>query len=113
MNQKYEKPVVEISNCAAEGVYAASGKKKHPLCDSEYINDGYKAGTFKDGVSYLEYYGCFGCPQSRDNSYCSLEENADYDQADQSNTYETKNNAPRWERENEDPNATAVINWYT
>ena len=43
MNQ-YEKPMVEIICNKAEGVYAASGMKKHPLCDSDYINNGYKVG---------------------------------------------------------------------
>lgn len=111
--KQYEKPMVEIICNKAEGVYAASGMKKHPLCDSDYINNGYKVGTFKEGDSYLEYYGCFGCPQSRDNAYCSLGDGADYDQSGQSGTYETKTNAPRWERENEDPNAKMVINWYS
>jgi len=38
--REYEKPLVDVVNEAAEGVYAASGA---PGCDSKYMNGEWKA----------------------------------------------------------------------
>lgn len=93
--KQYEKPMVEINCNCSEGVYAASGKTKHPLCDSDYMN-GFQAQN-DNGTTYMSHYGCSGCPQNR-FTHCAFDESADYDDSGQSGTYETKVNLPAWER---------------
>ncbi len=57
----YEKPVVQVNESAAEGVYAASGK--WTLCDSEWMNGLYQApdSTASATDGYKKVKGCEGC----------------------------------------------------
>ncbi len=115
--KQYEKPMVELSNCVAEGVYAASGHvKPHPLCGSDYIT-AYQYGP-GSGNTYLEYYHCAGCNNSRNNSSCALL-NGEYDgviasnSGDESKVESYRGQKPRWEREGyvHDAEVTVTYLW--
>lgn len=56
--KKYERPVVELNNELAEGVFAASGASGG--CDSIYMQGVYSDGV-PGGVTYKEKFGCTGC----------------------------------------------------
>ena len=116
MKKNYEKPVVELTCGCCEGVYAGSGNPNnpyYPLCHSNAMPGFRESNT--TATTYIEYYGCTGCPQWRgvgvDNipyNHCSFEKNADYDNANQAGSYETATNLPCWEREGYEANATVT-----
>lgn len=98
--RKYEKPVVELNNDMAEGVYAASGTAvaNTPLCDSQYMDGVWHAPAYGWNTTVKDYYGCLGCPAYRYNG-CAL----DVDQAyiDGAKSYDTDSGSrmPDWERQ--------------
>ena len=115
MNTKYEKPVVALNNCCSEGVYAVSGRTKpHPLCGSDYIT-AYEYGP-GSGDTYLEFYHCAGCPNSRNNTECALL-NGEYDNVVNSNNGDASkvegylNQKPRWESENYPYDGPVDVTW--
>lgn len=71
---EYEKPLVDIVNEAAEGVYAASGSRKPDFCQSEHM-DGFQPQYMGhwDGSEGMKYiWGCFGC-KAYTSAGCGLE----------------------------------------
>lgn len=103
MKNTYEKPIVELSNSAAEGVYAASGGL---ICNSIKLNHDYRnykaSDTTKTTVG--EYYGCWGCGLNRgigqdglERWHCALDPEADFERSGQAGSYATGTNMPNWE----------------
>lgn len=68
--KNYEKPIVDVNPGLAEGVYTASGDAT-PACDSNYINGEFRAPNYYTDASYIERFGCNGCPAFRWNG-CAL-----------------------------------------
>ena len=63
----YEKPVIIDTEEHYEGVYAASGDNTDsgvsaPKCDSKYMNGVWHAPDYNNTTSYIQRFGCNGCP---------------------------------------------------
>ena len=112
----YEKPLVEVMNETAEGVYAASGNGA-PKCDSKYMNGVWQAqdtsSWWVDGVEYKRGYkqqfGCHGCPAHTDNG-CGLTNH--YVESGSAASYDVDNGKrkPTWEKKEYGPN-DIVSDW--
>lgn len=73
----YEKPVIIDTEEHYEGVYAASGDNTDsvvsaPKCDSKYMNGVWHAPDYNNTTSYIQRFGCNGCPAFRYNG-CGLQ----------------------------------------
>ena len=96
---KYEKPMVELNNELAEGVYAASGAADIE-CGSDYMNGSFHKGDRGQGKGsrnwkYKEDFGCAGCPANL-GYVCALKT----DDKDKYKQYDKKDLRPQWEKDN-------------
>jgi hypothetical protein len=81
---KYSKPIVIGIDDSYEGVYAASGANSSTDgsadnavanaagCNSQYIKGVYHAADYNNLSTYIERFGCNGCPAFRYNG-CGLQ----------------------------------------
>jgi hypothetical protein len=116
----YEKPILEVSNGFAEGVYLASGGPDTTTtttaaegCDSQYMKGVWQAPDYSDWAgnvrSYKAQFGCLGCPANTDNGCGLLSHYVDSGFAS-SYDVDDGNRMPSWERKGYDPN-DAVSDW--
>ena len=94
----YEKPVIIDTEEHYEGVYAASGDNTDsgvsaPKCDSKYMNGVWHAPDYNNTTSYIQRFGCNGCPAFRYNG-CGLQLEKYW------GSYDVDNGSryPNWER---------------
>ena len=112
--RKYEKPIIEVNNELAEGVYAASGTAYGTkVCDSKYMNGVWQGPDYRPwaevggSMGYMQYYGCLGCPANTYNG-CGIADGNHYEESGNAGSYDTDKGKrmPRWEAEGKDPNET-------
>ena len=94
----YEKPVIIDTEEHYEGVYAAIGDNTDsgvsaPKCDSKYMNGVWHAPDYNNTTSYIQRFGCNGCPAFRYNG-CGLQLEKYWGSYDVDNG----NRYPNWER---------------
>jgi hypothetical protein len=100
---EYERPIIITNSELAEGIYTASGSAT-PSCDSKYIKGVFHAPDYNNTTSYIERFGCLGCPAFRYNG-CGLQSE------DYWGSYDVDNGSrfPSWEKIGHEPND--AINW--
>lgn len=99
--KNYERPVILVNEELSEGVYAASGARSIPGCDSKYMNGIFQEYAGGWNVTAKEFYGCVGCPAYRNSNGlvgCALLVDKAY--LDGATSYDTDagNRMPDWER---------------
>ena len=99
----YEKPLVEVLNEQAEGVYAASGGNGTPGCDSQYMGGVYQHYEGGWNKNAKQFYGCIGCPAYRETG-CGLQVDQAYLDGATSYNTDNGNRMPEWERKGASPN---------
>lgn len=104
--RKYEKPIIEVNNELAEGVYAASGDIK---CDSKYMQGQFQAPiyTWVGTEGFKAIFGCQGCRAYR-GSACGLL--TDYLNSSQASSYDADagRRMPAWEYNGCEPYAVVT-----
>lgn len=100
---EYTKPEFITIPEYSEGVYMASGDTT-PSCDSQYMNGIYRTPDYNNTTSYIERFGCLGCPAFRYNG-CGLQ------LEDYWGSYDVDNEKryPSWEKIGHMP--TDAISW--
>jgi hypothetical protein len=98
MTNTYIKPKITTVNTYNESVYLSSGSTQTssstaPLCDSKYLNGVYHAPNYNDTTTYLNRFGCLGCPAFRYNG-CGLQLEQYWGSYDVDNG----NRYPSWEK---------------
>jgi hypothetical protein len=103
MMKEYIKPIVMIIHDLNEAIYTASGSTT-PSCDSKYMNGNFRAPDYSNMTSYIERFGCLGCPAFRGNG-CALQLEGYWE------SYDTDNEKryPSWEKIGHNPDD--AINW--
>ena len=112
---KYEKPVIEVNEALAEGVYASSGANQTagPKCDSIYMNGVWQKPDYSDWGGetrgYKQQFGCLGCPANT-GSGCGLLTH--YVDSGNASSYDVDNGnrKPSWEKKGYGPN-DIVSDW--
>ena len=94
--REYEKPLVDVVNEAAEGVYTASG---NPGCDSKYMNGVWQHqynGNWDGSEGMKAIFGCLGCPAYTETA-CGLLTH--YEDSNKAASYDVNSgrNMPAWE----------------
>ena len=95
--RQYEKPMLIVTEEYAEGIYASSGQVQ-VSCDSKYMNGVFRAPDYSNSNSYIERFGCNGCPAFRWNS-CAVQTETQWGSYDK----DKGNRMPNWERIGHEP----------
>lgn len=105
--KKYQRPIVQLIDNCSESIYMASGINTVDNgfgCNSKYMNGVYHAPDYTNTSSYIERFGCNGCPAFRQNG-CGLQ----IEQYWESYDVDNGRRMPNWEKIGHSPNDP--INW--